>query len=180
MNTTDTKPNALTVNETPEPKLTDLPVFDDQLLTIDGCRERIVTSGRTRAEHKYLLGKLFLWAKKNVRRGKFMPFVKSTVWFSHATACRMMEYAEKCDREGQFSILRNSPTEGKPAATPVDRWKTIMSRIEKFIAGCEEKSVLLPVETMVVDLEGLLERLQTRRDVPATVTPIEAGQEVAA
>jgi len=184
-----------------------LPAFDPPE-SIGECRNKIERLGRTRAEHRYLLGRLFLWAKATVPHGEFMAFVKSTAWFSHATAERMMTYARECD--GKIGNLQNSPAD-EPRAKKRDpvminglsfpdlrngvkhsiRFNKMLKHLEsidwRVPRGRYPTGVNVQLSIFIAEADEIARRLDANRhrftppteDAPDNVVSIDSAREVA-
>lgn len=55
--------------------------------------------GKNMHEYAYIIGKILIWVKIQLKHGEFLNWIKENVWFVQRTAQRFMIFSIKCDEQ---------------------------------------------------------------------------------
>jgi len=86
-------------------KIINLPIFIEPT-TLEEATISIVKLGKNMGEHAYVIGKILVWVKRQLKHGEFLNWIEEKVWFTDRTARNFMTFTEKCDEKG---FLLNEP-----------------------------------------------------------------------
>jgi len=64
---------------------------------LEEAKSMIIQLGRNMGEHAYIIGKILIWVKAQLKHGEFLNYIEENVWFSRMTAHRFMIFTLECD-----------------------------------------------------------------------------------
>lgn len=84
---------------------TPLPIFEEPS-SLKEAALFINQLGKNMGEHAYIVGKILIWVKSQLKHGEFLNWIEDNVWFKERTARNFITFANKCDEQG---FLLNEP-----------------------------------------------------------------------
>jgi len=123
--------------------------------------------GRNMAEHAYIIGKILVWIKEQLKHGEFIEWIEKNVWFKKRTAQNFMAFSEKCDEEGllidsphylekdknaKFALLESPPLpKGKyPVIYADPPWPVDSMLLEKWESPIGDKYLTMTIEEIKI------------------------------